>query len=186
MSLSVTVQHSLWFGAFSWFSLVLVWLLWQGSLLQGEVLLGGGMTGLSKMQTYVHRLVLWITFRRLHAVLSKQWVARKGWHRRGIEQEENNMGWAKLLIRDALMGVWIYYPTVATLTVGKFLWDCVSIGSGMTGFSEAVNSALTSSSVPSELDPIRLNEGRAIQAIRSQSIPSSVVVSLDLKLSSWK
>ena len=144
MSLSVTVQHTLRFGAFLWFSLVLVWLLWQGSLLQGEVLLGGGMTGSSKMQTYVHRLVLWLTFGRLHAVFLKQWVSREGLHRRGIEQEDN-MGWVSFLISDALMGVWIYCPIVATLSAGKILWDCVSTGSWMTGFSEAVSSALTHS-----------------------------------------
>ena len=132
MSLSLTVRHTLWFGAFLWFSLVLVWLLWQGSLLPGEVLLGG-MTGLSKMQTYVHRLVLWITFGRLHAIFRKRWVARERlrWRKTG---QEKDMGWVALVISDSLMGAWIYCPVVATLTVGKSLWDRVSTGSWMTGF----------------------------------------------------
>ena len=134
MSLSHTVQHAIWFGAFSWFTLVLVWLLWQGSLLPGEVLLGG-MTGLSKMQTYVHRLVLLITFGRLHAVFLKQWVARERLHWRETEQEKN-MGWVALLVSDALMGAWIYCSIVATLTVEKIFWDCVSTGSWMTSFQK--------------------------------------------------
>ena len=134
MSLSLTVQHTLWFGSFLWLALVQVWLFWQGSLLPGEVLLGG-MTGLSKMQTYVHRLVLWITFGRLHAVIFKQRVAREGLHRRETEQK-NNMGWVAFLSRDALMGASIYCPIVAALTVGKILWDCVSTGSWMTGFQK--------------------------------------------------
>ena len=134
MSLSLKVQHTLWFGASSWFTLVLLWLLWQGSLLQGEILLGG-MTGLSRMQTYVHRLVLWITFGRLRAVFLKRWVAREGLRRRETEQERN-MAWAALLVRDALIGAWIYCPIVATLTVGNTLWDRVSTGSWMTGFQK--------------------------------------------------
>lgn len=133
MSLSLTVQQALWFGAFIWFTLVLVWLLWQGSLLPGEILLGG-MTGLSKLQTYVHRLVLWTTFGRLN-VLFKRWVAREGLHRQ-VTELERDMDWVALLIRDALMGAWIYCQIVAALTVGKFLWDCVSTGSWMTGFQK--------------------------------------------------
>ena len=132
MSLSHTVRLTLWLGAFSWLILVLAWLLWQGSLLPGEVLLGG-MTGESKMQTYIHRLVLWITFGQLHARtnLFKQWVAKQRLHRRGIEQEKD-VNW----VRHTLMGALIYCPIVATLTVGKILWDCVSTGSWMTGFQK--------------------------------------------------
>ena len=135
LSLSLTVQYTLWSGAFSWFMLVLVWLLWQGSLLPGEILLGG-MTGLSKMQTYVHRLVLWLTFGRLHAVFFKRWVAGEVLHRRETEQAKK-VDWVTLLIGDTLMGAWIYCPVVATLTVGKILWNCVSTGSWMTAFSNA-------------------------------------------------
>ena len=132
MSLSLTVLTTLWLGASSWLFLVLVWLLWQGSLLPGEVLLGG-MTGESKMQTYIHRLVLWITFGQLHARtnLFKQWVAKQRLHRRGIKQEKD-VNW----VRHTLMGALIYCPIVATLTVGKILWDCVSTGSWMTGFQK--------------------------------------------------
>ena len=133
LSLSLTVFQALWFGTILWFPLVLLWLLWQGSLLPGEILLGG-MTGLSRLQTYVHRLVLWTTFGRLNVVF-KRWVAREGLHRRETEQERN-MHWVPLLIRDALMGACIYCEIVAALTVGKFLWDCVSTGSWIPGFQK--------------------------------------------------
>ena len=153
MSLPLVVQQTLWFGAFSWLKMVLLRSLWQGSFLPGEILLGG-MTGVSKMQIHVHRLILWITFGRLHAVFSKPWVTRERLLRQEIERDENigwvartilllrefghgeNMGWVAFLFRDALMGVWIYCPIVATLTVGKILWDCVSTGSWVTGFQK--------------------------------------------------
>lgn len=134
LPLSLTVGYALSYGAFAWFALVLVCLLWQGSLLPGEALLSG-MTGMSKMQTYVHRLVLWITFGRLLAVFLKPWVAVREWHRQLTEQEKN-MGWAGLSIGDTLVGAWIYCHVVATLTVGKILWDCVSTGLWMTAFKK--------------------------------------------------
>ena len=135
MSLPLTVQQALWFGTVQWFTLVLVWLLWQGSLLPGEILLGG-MTGSSKLQTYVHRLILWTTFGRIHVLYLTQWgVAREELHRRNTERERD-MDWVALLIRDALMGIWIYNQIVAALTLGKFLWECVSTGSWMTGFQK--------------------------------------------------
>ena len=134
LPLSLTVGYALWYGAFAWFALVLVWLLWQGSLLPGEALLSG-MTGLSKMQTYVHRLVMWNTFGRLFAVFFKPWVAGGELHRQLTDQEKN-MGWAGLSIGDTLVGAWIYCYIVATLTVGKILWDCVSTGLWMTAFKK--------------------------------------------------
>lgn len=134
LPLSLTVGYALLYGAFAWFALVLFWLLWQGSLLPGEALLSG-MTGLSKMQMYVHRLVLWITIGRLLAVFFKPWVAVRELHRQLTEQEIN-MGWAGLSIGDTLVGAWIYCHIVATLTVGKILWDCVSTGVWMTAFKK--------------------------------------------------
>ena len=133
MSLSLAVQQTLCHGAFLWFTLMfLLRLLLQGSLLPGEVLLGG-MTGASKMQTYLHRLVLWITFGRLNAVFFKQWATRERFFWQETQQGEN-MGWVALLSCEVQMGAQIYCLIVATLTVGKILWDCLSTGSWMTGF----------------------------------------------------
>ena len=131
----VPLLITFWSGFYSWVNLVLVWLLWQGRLLPGEVLLGGGMTGLSKMQTYVHRLVLWITFGRLFPVLYKRLSAGSGLQPRETEQEKN-MNWLAILISSTLTGAWIYCLIVATLTVGKILWICVSTGPWMTGFQK--------------------------------------------------
>lgn len=76
MSLSLAIQQILCHKAFLWFTFgFLLRLLLQGSLLPGEVLLEG-MTDASKMQTYLHRLVLWITFGRLNTVFIKQWATR--------------------------------------------------------------------------------------------------------------
>lgn len=80
------------------------------------------MTGASKMQTYLHRLVLWITFERLNAVFIKQWATRASFFWQETQQGEN-MGWIARLYCEAPMGAQIYCLIVATLTVGKILWD---------------------------------------------------------------
>lgn len=133
-SLYPPVLHTLLCGANSWAYLVLVWLLWQGILLPGEVLLGG-MTGLSKIQTYIHRLVLWITFGRLFTVFSKRWMAAWGLQLRETEQMKNRK-WAAILISDTFTGAFVYCLIAATLTVGKNLWNYVSTGSWMTGLQK--------------------------------------------------
>lgn len=133
-SLSFAALYTLWRGAHSWAYMVLVWLLWQGKFLPGEILLGG-MTGLSKMQTYVHRLVLWTTFGRLFTVFSKRLLAGWGLQLREVEQKKDTK-WLATLISDTFIGALIYCPIVATLTVGKILWNYISTVSWMTALQK--------------------------------------------------
>lgn len=92
MSPLLTVWAILFNGVSLWFFyLGPLKLLWRGSLLPGEALLGG-MTRLSKMQTYVHRIVWWLTLGRFHAVLLRPLLMNSESNRNEIEREAH-MSW---------------------------------------------------------------------------------------------
>ena len=111
--------------------MVLLRLLWQSDLLLAKILLSG-IAGLSRMQTHVHGLVLWVMIGRLFAVLLRQWHQRLLGE--ALDLREKSTGWLSISLSGALMGVVVFRPLVSTWTVRQILWNSVSNGSRTAGF----------------------------------------------------